>query len=60
MSYTEGMPAGDAKRHLRELAAAFPVVAITGPRQSGKTTLVRMEFKKKPINGARSRLGTRP
>lgn len=29
---------------LRSLAAAFPVVSITGPRQSGKTTLSRMVF----------------
>ena len=27
-----------------ELAQKFPVVTITGPRQSGKTTLVRMTF----------------
>ena len=30
---------------LREAVARFPVVTITGPRQSGKTTLVRSEFK---------------
>lgn len=36
------------KRHLAEkilaLARQFPVVSITGPRQSGKTTLARMTF----------------
>jgi uncharacterized protein len=29
---------------LQELARGFPVVAITGPRQSGKTTLARQTF----------------
>ncbi len=29
---------------LRELASKFPVVSLTGPRQSGKTTLVRYVF----------------
>lgn len=29
---------------LRRMAAGFPVVALTGPRQSGKTTLVRHVF----------------
>lgn len=33
---------------LRRLAQSFPVVAITGPRQSGKTTLARAEFGDKP------------
>lgn len=33
---------------LRRLARAFPVVAVTGPRQSGKTTLVRELFADKP------------
>lgn len=31
---------------LRKLAATFPVVTIEGPRQSGKTTLVKMVFPK--------------
>ncbi len=31
-------------RKLRQAAAHFPVVTLTGPRQSGKTTLVRAEF----------------
>jgi predicted AAA+ superfamily ATPase len=36
--------------HKRLLAAArhFPVVTVTGPRQSGKTTLCRMAFPDKP------------
>ncbi len=32
-------------KKLREAARQFPVVTVTGPRQSGKTTLVRAEFK---------------
>jgi len=33
---------------LRALARKFPVVTVTGPRQSGKTTLCRALFKHKP------------
>lgn len=33
-----------AARRLKELASAFPVVTIEGPRQSGKTTLARSTF----------------
>jgi len=33
-----------AERRLRALASMFPVVTVTGPRQSGKTTLCRMAF----------------
>lgn len=33
---------------LERLAKGFPVVALTGPRQSGKTTLAKTVFKDKP------------
>ena len=33
---------------LNRLAQSYPVVAVTGPRQSGKTTLVRRVFSDKP------------
>lgn len=33
--------------HLTELSGKYPVVTITGPRQSGKTTLAREVFKNK-------------
>ena len=29
------------------MAASFPIVTITGPRQSGKTTLAKMTFPSK-------------
>jgi uncharacterized protein len=29
---------------LRELASKFPILSVTGPRQSGKTTLLRNQF----------------
>ena len=29
---------------LRNIAGGFPVISLTGPRQSGKTTLVRNVF----------------
>ena len=37
-----------AQETLMRLAKGFPVVAITGPRQSGKTTLARAAFPDKP------------
>ena len=30
--------------HLQEMAKVFPIIAVTGPRQSGKTTLSRAAF----------------
>lgn len=30
---------------LKEAATKYPIITLTGPRQSGKTTLVRTEFK---------------
>ena len=42
------MLARDAKKTLIRLAKSFPVVAITGPRQAGKTTLAKAVFKDKP------------
>ena len=33
---------------LEELKRGYPIVTITGPRQSGKTTLVKMAFPQKP------------
>jgi hypothetical protein len=32
------------ERKLNELAGYYPVVIVTGPRQSGKTTLCRMAY----------------
>jgi uncharacterized protein len=38
----------DAQKALRELAEGYPVIGITGPRQSGKTTLAQQTFADKP------------
>lgn len=38
----------EAERTVRKLSKGYPVIAITGPRQSGKTTLARYVFNKKP------------
>lgn len=38
----------DAQNTVLKLAKGFPFVAVTGPRQSGKTTLVRSAFPDKP------------
>lgn len=38
----------EVKTKLLELASKFKAVAVTGPRQTGKTTLVKQLFKNKP------------
>lgn len=38
----------EAEDYIRLLSTKFPVVTVTGPRQSGKTTLVKALFKDKP------------
>jgi predicted AAA+ superfamily ATPase len=38
-----------AETELLALASQYKAVAVTGPRHSGKTTLVRMVFKNKHI-----------
>lgn len=42
------MIARTAEKTLKALARGYPVVAVTGPRQSGKTTLVKLVFPDKP------------
>lgn len=37
-----------AQEALLRMAKGFPIVAISGPRQSGKTTLVKLTFPQKP------------
>ena len=37
-----------AEKKIKQLAKSFPAVAVIGPRQSGKTTLVRKVFPDKP------------
>jgi predicted AAA+ superfamily ATPase len=37
-----------AQQRLRRLLRGFPIVVVTGPRQSGKTTLVRTELPTRP------------
>jgi hypothetical protein len=37
-----------AEKTIRRLLRGFPIVTLTGPRQSGKTTLARMVFRNKP------------
>lgn len=38
---------GDLEAELKTLAKGYPVVTVIGPRQSGKTTLVRYAFPEK-------------
>lgn len=38
----------ELSRVIKEAFRYFPVITITGPRQSGKTTLIRNEFKQLP------------
>lgn len=37
-----------AEKPIRSLLRGFPIVTLTGPRQSGKTTLARVVFKNRP------------
>lgn len=37
-----------AEKTLRELARGYPIIGVTGPRQSGKSTLARHVFADKP------------
>src|SRR6266567_856921 len=43
-----GMIKRTAKAAVLKLAKGFPIVVVTGPRQAGKTTLVRAVFDAKP------------
>lgn len=43
-AYTCFMIPRIAENRIRELAGQFPVVVITGPRQSGKTTLIKAMY----------------
>ena len=43
-----GMIRREAEEKIRSLAGGFPAVAVIGPRQSGKTTLVRSVFPQLP------------
>lgn len=38
----------EAEKAIRTLLRGFPIITITGPRQSGKTTLAKAIFSDKP------------
>lgn len=40
----------EAEQTLKKLSKQFPVVAITGPRQSGRTTLAQYVFNEKNMS----------
>ena len=42
------MIARTLEKKLHELAGYYPAVVVTGPRQSGKTTLCQMAYPDKP------------
>jgi len=42
--YITGMIKRTLTGHIRKLSGKFPVISLTGPRQSGKTTLLRKSF----------------
>ncbi|HEY4732880.1 MAG TPA: AAA family ATPase, partial [Gammaproteobacteria bacterium] len=42
------MIARHAEQTIRSLLRGFPIVTLTGPRQSGKTTLAKMIFRDRP------------
>jgi len=46
--YTYNVIRRDLSKKLLSASKSFPVVAVIGPRQSGKTTLVKMAFPDKP------------
>lgn len=46
--YKKTMIQREITQELLEAAREYPVVTVIGPRQSGKTTLVRMAFQDKP------------
>ena len=46
--YRPGMIKRDVENVIHKQLKGFPIVTITGPRQSGKTTLARAVFSQKP------------